>query len=65
MGGRADPPLNGIMVMMDDQGYSDLSCHGHPLLKTPNMDNLSEQTVGFTDFHVDPFCTPTRAALMT
>ena len=68
---RADQPLNPprrvnvIIFMTDDQGYSDLSCHGHPLLETPNMDKLSERSVRFTDFHVDPFCTPTRAALMT
>ena len=59
------PKPNVIVVMTDDQGYSDLGCHGHPLLETPNMDELSARSVRFTDFHVDPFCTPTRAALMT
>lgn len=56
---------NVIIVMTDDQGYGDLGCHGNPILKTPNLDALHSQSTRFTDFHVSPFCTPTRAALMT
>ncbi|TWU39611.1 arylsulfatase [Novipirellula artificiosorum] len=56
---------NVILVMTDDQGYGDLGCHGNPILKTPNLDQLSREAIRFTDFHVSPFCTPTRAALMT
>ena len=56
---------NVIIIMTDDQGYGDLSCHGNPILKTPNLDQLHSESVRFTDFHVSPFCTPTRAALMT
>jgi arylsulfatase A-like enzyme len=56
---------NVILVMTDDQGYGDMSCHGNPTLKTPNIDRLHDESVRFTDFHVAPFCTPTRAALMT
>lgn len=51
--------------MTDDQGYGDLSCHGNPILKTPHLDELYAESVRLTDFHVSPFCTPTRAALMT
>jgi len=56
---------NVVLIMTDDQGYGDLSCHGNPVLKTPNLDRLYAESVRFTDFHVSPFCTPTRAALMT
>ena len=56
---------NVIIIMTDDQGYGDLGCHGNPILKTPNLDQLHSESVRFTDFHVSPFCTPTRAALMT
>lgn len=56
---------NVILVMTDDQGYGDLSCHGNPILKTPHLDRLYAESVRFTDFHVSPFCTPTRAALLT
>ena len=56
---------NVILIMTDDQGFGDLACHGNPVLRTPNLDQLSAESVRFTDFHVSPFCTPTRAALMT
>ncbi|MGB7343877.1 MAG: sulfatase-like hydrolase/transferase [Pirellulaceae bacterium] len=56
---------NVILVMTDDQGYGDLSCHGNPTLKTPHLDRLHLESVRFTDFHVSPYCTPTRSALMT
>ncbi|MDF1814101.1 MAG: arylsulfatase [Verrucomicrobiales bacterium] len=56
---------NVILIMTDDQGYGDLSCHGNPVLKTPQLDRLYSESVRFTDFHVSSFCTPTRAALMT
>lgn len=56
---------NVIVVITDDQGYGDLSVTGNPILKTPNMDRLAREGVQFTNFHVDSYCTPTRAALMT
>ncbi|HVK12400.1 MAG TPA: arylsulfatase [Gemmataceae bacterium] len=56
---------NIIFVLTDDQGYGDLSCHGNPILKTPNIDRLHAEGVRFTDFHVSPTCSPTRSALMT
>ncbi len=56
---------NVILVMTDDQGYGDLSCHGNPVLKTPNLDRLHKDSVRLTNYHVDPTCSPTRAALLT
>ncbi|MEM6917082.1 MAG: arylsulfatase [Verrucomicrobiota bacterium] len=56
---------NIIVVITDDQGYGDLSCHGHPFLKTPNLDKLHSQSTRFTDFFVSATCAPTRAALMS
>lgn len=63
-GGATERP-NVIVVMTDDQGFGDLACHGNPVLKTPNLDALHAQSVRLTEFHVDPACAPTRAALMT
>ncbi|QDU88855.1 Arylsulfatase precursor [Pirellulimonas nuda] len=60
----ADRP-NVVLLLTDDQGYGDLGCHGNPVLRTPNIDALYRDSIRFTDFHVSPFCTPTRAALMT
>jgi len=56
---------NVIIILTDDQGYGDLSCHGNPILKTPNLDKLHKQSIRFTDFHVAPMCTPTRGQLLT
>ncbi len=56
---------NIILLITDDQGYGDLSCHGNPVLKTPNLDRLHREGVRFRDFQVSPTCAPTRAALLT
>ena len=56
---------NVVLIVTDDQGYGDLSCHGNPVLKTPEMDRLHADSVRLTDYHVDPTCSPTRAALYT
>ena len=56
---------NVILIITDDQGYGDLSCHGNPSLKTPNMDQLYAQSVRLTNYHVAPTCSPTRAAIQT
>ena len=56
---------NIVLILTDDQGFGDLSCHGNPILKTPNIDRLHDEGVRFTHFHVSPTCSPTRAALLT
>jgi arylsulfatase A-like enzyme len=56
---------NVILVLTDDQGYGDLSCHGNPVLKTPNLDALHGESLRLTDYHVSPTCAPTRSAIMT
>ena len=60
----ADQP-NILFILTDDQGYGDLGRHGHPLLRTPNLDQLYDESVRFDNFYVSPSCSPTRAALMT
>ena len=56
---------NVVLILTDDQGYGDLSCHENPILETPNLDRLHAKSVRLTDYHVDPTCSPTRAALYT
>ena len=62
-GPRKKPNI--VVILTDDQGYGDLSCHGNPILKTPNLDALHARSVRFTNYHASPTCAPTRAALMT
>lgn len=64
MGTKPTRP-NVLIVLTDDQGYGDLSCHGNPVLKTPNLDRLYAESVRFTDFHATPMCTPSRGQLLT
>ncbi len=56
---------NVVLIVTDDQGYGDLGSHGNPVINTPNMDDIYHHSVRFSNFHVDPTCAPTRAALLT
>lgn len=56
---------NILFILTDDQGYGDLSVHGNPVLRTPNIDKLHGESLRFTNWHNSPTCAPTRSALMT
>lgn len=56
---------NIVFVITDDQGYGDIGRHGNPVLKTPHMDALHDQSLRLTNYHVSPTCAPTRSALLT
>lgn len=53
-----------VVILIDDLGYGDLGCYGSEI-KTPNIDALASEGVRFTNFHVNPMCSPTRASLLT
>lgn len=61
---QAEKP-NVILIMVDDQGYGDISALGNPYIKTPNIDALHDVSARFTQYHVSPTCAPTRAAILT
>jgi len=63
--GAAPQRPNIIFVLTDDQGYGDISAHGNPILRTPNLDRMRAESARFMDFQVSPTCAPTRSALMT
>jgi len=65
--GRADikKKPNVLLILTDDLGYGDLACHGNPVIKTPNIDQLHGRSARLTNFHVDPTCSPTRSSLLT
>lgn len=58
-------PPNVLLILTDDQGYGDLSCHGNPYVRTPNLDRLAKESVEFGRFYVSPVCAPTRSSLLT
>ena len=64
---RPEPPAdapNIIVMLVDDLGYADLGCFGSEI-ETPNLDRLAAGGLRYTNFHVAPMCSPTRAALLT
>ena len=57
---------NFIIVFVDDMGYGDVGSYGHPTIKTPNLDMMSNEGQKWTQFYsASSVCTPSRAALMT
>ncbi len=63
--GEAKQP-NVIILFADDMGYGDLGCYGHPLIRTPHLDQMSKEGIRLTSFYVaESLCTPSRAALLT
>jgi arylsulfatase A-like enzyme len=61
----SDKP-NILFIFSDDWGWQDLSCHGHPYIKTPNIDRLAEEGTDFYRFTVaSGVCSPSRTAVVT
>ena len=56
---------NFVHIVADDLGWKDVGFNGCTDIKTPNIDALAAGGAKFTQFYVQPMCTPTRAALMT
>lgn len=57
---------NFVIIMVDDMGYSGVSCFGNPYFKTPEIDRLAAEGMRLTDFHSSgTVCSPTRAGLLT
>jgi choline-sulfatase len=64
----ADPsrPVNVLFLMTDQHRADALGCAGNPVVKTPNLDALAAGGTRFANaFTVVPYCSPTRAALVT
>lgn len=55
---------NVIVMLADDLGFADLACYGSEI-DTPNLDAIAAGGVRYTNFHVNPMCSPTRASMLT
>ncbi len=60
----ADDAPNVVVVLLDDTGFAQFGCYGSEI-ETPNVDALARDGLQFTNFHVTPLCSPTRASLLT
>jgi len=66
LNGETSPRPNILFILADDWGWGDLSCHGHPYVKTPNIDRLAKEGTDFQRFTVaSGVCSPSRTAIMT
>ena len=63
-----DEKPNVVIMLADNLGYGDVGVYGAGeirVMPTPNIDRLASEGLRFTQFLVEPGCTPSRAGLMT
>lgn len=61
----ASPP-NVVMIISDDQAWTDYAFMGHPHIQTPNLDRLASQSLTFKRGYVpSSLCCPSLASLIT
>ena len=63
-----DKKPNVVLMLSDNLGYGDVGAYGGGEIRgmpTPNIDRLAAEGLRFTQFLVEPGCTPSRAGLMT
>lgn len=59
-------PINFLLIVVDDLGYGDLGSYGHPVIKTPHLDDLADKGIRFTQYYsASALCSPSRAAMLT
>ena len=56
---------NFILFITDQHRADNLGCYGNKIIKTPNIDSISNEGLRLTNFNVEVQCTPSRSALMT
>ena len=64
LAGQTATRPNIVLIMCDDMGFSDIGCYGGEVL-TPNLDQLANEGMRFTQFYNNAKCTTTRASIVT
>ena len=58
--------INVVIIISDDQAWTDYGFMGHPKIKTPNLDKLASQSLLFERGYVAaPLCRPSLASMLT
>jgi len=64
--GEPAPPPNVVLIISDDQGWTDFGFMGHAAIRTPHLDRLASQSLVFTRGHVpSSLCRPSLASIIT
>lgn len=57
---------NIVLILSDDQSWTDYSFMGHPYIQTPRIDNLASEGITFTrGYTIAPLCRPALASIAT
>lgn len=60
------PAPNVVLIVSDDQAWTDYGFMGHPHLKTPNLDRLAAESLTFRRGYVpSSLCCPSLATILT
>ncbi|HEX4148920.1 MAG TPA: sulfatase [Pirellulales bacterium] len=62
----ADRPLNVVLIVSDDQGWTDFGFMGHEHIRTPHLDRLASQSLVFRQAHVtSSLCRPSLMTILS
>ncbi len=64
VGSQTETKPNIVLLLVDDSALMDFGSFGGEA-RTPNIDELAQQGMMFTNFHTSPVCSPSRAMLIT
>ncbi len=57
---------NVIFIIADDLGYEDIGVYGSSFYETPNLDQLANNSIRFTNGYANcPVCSPSRSSFQT
>ena len=63
---KTNKKLNFVFFLIDDLGWTDVSCYGSSFYETPNIDKLASEGMRFTEAYAAcPVCSPTRGSILT
>lgn len=64
--GFAQTQPNFIFIIADDVSYNDIGCYGNKVVKTPNIDQLADEGLRFTNvFLTASSCSPSRCSIIS